>query len=708
MVSGTGTVVSPPNQAIGTANGATTTATGDITLNFVDTDIREILRAVLSDLLHVNYTIDSKIQANLTLRTGSPLRRSDLLPALQAVLRTSGLSLVQSGGIYRVVPSDEGARGGALPVVVANPQGAGTVTHYGVTLLPLRYASAAEMQRTLEPYLPKGSVLQIDPARNLLILSGSGADISTAVDMARSFDIDWLKGMSFAVVPLRTADPTDVTTQLQQIFGPDGAMPLPGVLRVAPLERMNAVLIVSPQRRYVDQARSWIDRLDRGEDENKPRIYQYRVQNSRAADVAKVLTDLLSSGSVKTVLPPTAPGTIPVQLGQTGPASALAGAAPGGGALGGSVSGGLMPGGSAVGATPTGGVLPGLASTLGGPASGAAQPNQPQSAPPVSVPAASGVPAEAESSASTTSLPPPPVRVVADEKNNTLLVYARPKDYRMVEEALEKLDVVPLQVLIEATIAEVTLNHNLQFGIQYFLKQNNNAAIFGNTTTPVVPPIPGTFPGFNYIFSTSNTNIVINALSAITDLHVISSPELLVLDHQAASLVVGNEVPIPISQTTYPATTGTGAPITSNNIQYIDTGVVLHVSPRVNANGLITLDISQEVSDVASTPAVNTPTGAPTIEQRRIQSTITVQDGQSIALGGLITDTKNITKNGIPLLSDIPVLGALFRSTDDSSVRTELLILLSPKVLHNPSEARAASDELRSRLHTLAPGSGLQ
>ena len=242
----------------------------------------------------------------------------------------------------------------------------------------------------------------------------------------------------------------------------------------------------------------------------------------------------------------------------------------------------------------------------------------------------------------------PPVRIVADEKNNNIVIFARPRDYRMIAETLAKLDVVPLQVLIEATIAEVTLGNDLQYGLQYFFHAHENQFIFGSGTTPITSAaINGVFPGFNYILGSTNANVVLNLLSSITNVHVVSSPELLVLDHQTASLLVGNQVPIPTAQVQQTVTTG--APIV-NTVQYIDTGVILKVSPRVNASGLITLDVGQEVSQVAnaSTTAATNSLG-PTISQRRIQSTITVQDGETVALGGLIQDSNNLTKTGLPV-----------------------------------------------------------
>jgi general secretion pathway protein D len=297
----------------------------------------------------------------------------------------------------------------------------------------------------------------------------------------------------------------------------------------------------------------------------------------------------------------------------------------------------------------------------------------------------------------------PPIRVVADEKNNTLVIYARPRDYQMVQEALKRIDIVPLEVLIEATIAEVTLNNDLQYGLQYFFHQHESQFIFGGTDTPIsaaASAIAGTFPGFNYILGSANANVVLNLLSGITNVHVISSPELLVLDHQSASLLVGNAIPIPTAQ--IQSTITAGAPIV-NTVQYVDTGVILKVTPRINANGLVTLEVGQEVSAVAATNGSTNSNSSlgPTITERRLQSSITVQDGETVALGGLIQDTNSLTKNGLPLLSDIPVIGAAFGTTDHSVERTELLVLLSPRIVHNAADARAATEELRSRLHSL-------
>ncbi len=294
----------------------------------------------------------------------------------------------------------------------------------------------------------------------------------------------------------------------------------------------------------------------------------------------------------------------------------------------------------------------------------------------------------------------PPIRVVADEKNNALVVFARPRDYRMIEGIIRKLDIVPLQVLIEATIAEVTLNDTLQYGLAFFLKSGRNRFEFTTATSGSLAQadITGVFPGFNYVLNAGTSQEIISLLSTISNVNVISSPQLLVLDHQTAALQVGNQVPIVTQQAVSVITSG--APIV-NSVQYRNTGVVLQVTPRVNSSGQITLDIDQEVSDVSTT--TTSTIDSPTINDRHFVSSVMVQDGQTIALGGLISENHNDAKSGIPVLSEIPLIGALFRQTSRTVKRTELLVLLAPKVVRNPKEAHDLTEELRDRMRSVKP-----
>jgi general secretion pathway protein D len=294
----------------------------------------------------------------------------------------------------------------------------------------------------------------------------------------------------------------------------------------------------------------------------------------------------------------------------------------------------------------------------------------------------------------------PEIRIIADDSTNSLVIRALPRDYRKIREAIERLDILPLQVLIEATIAEVTLSDELRYGVEWFFRSGDFAATFSQRPDGLVQ---GAFPGFSALFANADARVVLNALEEVTDVDVISSPQLLVLDNQTARLQVGDQVPIVVQQ---------AAPITGdldtivNSIELRDTGVILTVTPRVNAGGLVTLEIQQEVSNVVqSETQTQSEQSTPTISQRLVSSTVAVQSGETVALGGLITDNRNRTRSGLPILSSIPVIGVLFSTRSRVNTRTELLVLLTPSVIDSPARARAVTEELRRRLSSIGtPG----
>jgi general secretion pathway protein D len=697
---------------------ATTDAEGDVTLNFANADVREVARAVLGEILHLHYVVDPRLQATITVQTGRPLAREAVLPALDSVLRASGAALIESDGVWRVVPLEEAPKTGGSSLAADSRPG------FGIQLLPLRYVSAVEMRRTLEPFIPAGGVVQTDAVRNLLLVSGSREDRENIAELVRLFDVDWLKGMSFGLYPLKIGRARQVADDLESIFGDAAEGPLAGVLRFVPIERLNAILAISPQADYLREARIWIDRLDYGDDQTTPRFFQYYVQNSRATDLAVVLNDLIASSGAGRNVPQTGPGTSATEIFPGGgrvPQSPRPGAAapPSSGQMSGQPAGAVPPGltpapGQTTGEGPSaafgqdrtrrprgrlgGGAATALRGLRGGGPSGVRETEE--------------------------GLEVPDIRIVADDKNNALVVYARPRDYRMVEDLIRNLDIVPLQVLIEATIAEVTLNDTLRYGLQFFLKSGNSRFALSNTGASTgtnttanttagananvnagvntgigsAADILSVLPGFNYVLAAGSSRVILSALSSVTDVNVVSSPQLLVLDHQTAFLQVGDQVPVATQSAV--SILNPGAPIV-NSIQFRDTGVILQVTPRVNTTGLVTMEIEQEVSDVAKTTSSNID--SPTIAQRRIVSTVIVQDGQTVALGGLIKDTRDEGRSGIPVLSDLPLIGPLFRTTTKSRGRTELLVLLSPSVVRSPDQARRVTDELRERLQNVRP-----
>jgi general secretion pathway protein D len=264
----------------------------------------------------------------------------------------------------------------------------------------------------------------------------------------------------------------------------------------------------------------------------------------------------------------------------------------------------------------------------------------------------------------------------------------------MIEAALRKLDAVPLQVLIEATLAEVTLNDELRYGLQWFFNNGNNSITLSNLTSGAVA---STFPGFSYVFQDSNTRIVLDALDAVTDVRVISSPQVLVLDNRTAELQVGDQVPIATQQA---VDIDNADARTISTVEFRDTGVVLRVTPRVNKSGLVNMEIEQEESNAVET--TTSDLDSPTIQQRRLSSSIVVNSGQTIALGGLIRDTRTNGRSGLPVLSQMPVVGPLFGTTEEIGRRTELLVLITPRIVRNQRDALAVTRELRERLKDAA------
>lgn len=621
---------------------------GEVTLNFVDTDVRDVVRSVLGKTLGLNYAIDPKVKGPVTLETARPIAMESVLSTLETVLQANGVAIVEDGGIYKVVPAALAAHG-AVPRL---PRGLrGRRNAFAVQIVPLKFASAREMSKILEPLLRKGAILRVDEARNLLIVAGTRAERASVNEIVDIFDVDWFKGMSFALVPLRFSKAKDVAADVSNVFGDTAKGPLAGLLKFIALERMNSVLVISSNPAYIDKSRTWIERFDVGDQSDERRLYVYNVENGRAADLADALNKIFTGqGSAAPAAGGLAPGLQPAQISSP--------------SLSGQRTTTRQSGTQTSQAPATGG-------TTAQTTSATASTQPPGGSPP------SGAALLAESD----------IRIFAVEATNSLVIMATPNEYRQVESALRQLDVIPLQVLISATIAEVSLNDTLQYGVQWFFDSGATEITLSDVASGAVA---SAFPGLSVLFSSgSDVRAVVNALQEVTDVNVISSPQLMVLDNRTAELQVGDQVPV----TTGSTVDGTTI---ANSIQLRDTGVVLRVTPRVNASGLVILEIEQEVSDVIET--TSSTLNSPTIQQRRIKSSVAVQSGDTVALGGLIRTKNTETKSGIPLLSQIPILGALFGSTNNVVERTELLVLIRPRVVRNQKEARDVTEELRKRI----------
>ena len=659
---------------------------GEVTLNYVDTDIREVARVILGDILKVNFTVDPSIQGTASIQTSRPLKKAEVLPTLQNLLAQNGAQLVLQNGLYRVAPI---GNAGAIPPVVDSSGGTA-----GSQVVALRYASAKQLVTMLEPYVGEGGKILADPGRNVLVVSGSPSARTNLIDLIRIFDVDYLAGQSYALFPVKSGTPDRVAQDLQHAMQAEADGPLAGAIRVVPIEEANAIMVIAQQPAYLDHAERLVAQLDRVADTAGRNMHVYYLQNAQAADLQPILqrafnpaknatsSDASASGS----LPPTAEGT---QLSSSAAPNASAPSTTG------SASGMLASGtpsspsgaGGGLGAGGTGTTPGGLGSAPG--PSFATEPT------PASVSASAGSP-----------------QILADKKGNALVIVATETEYAKIEATIRRLDVLPMQVLIDATIAEVTLNHNLQYGTQFFFNNSSGQATLSNAVSPSSVSIdpanpistaslfPGTlasaFPGFALARTLGSAQFAIQALQAVTDVRVVSSPTLLILNNEQARLQVGNIVPI-ITQSATSVVTA-GAPVV-NSVDYRETGVILTVAPRINSGGLVTLDLEQEVSSVV--PTTTSSINSPTFDERKIRTRVVVQDGETIGLGGLISDSKTLSDSGIPVLKDIPILGALFSTKGNQVQRTELLVLITPHVVHDQREARRLTDELRRKL---APG----
>jgi general secretion pathway protein D len=656
---------------------------GDITLNFVDTDIREIARTILGTTLKLNYTIDPNVHGTGSIDTGTPLPRSALLPTLETLLNANGATLVVRNGVYAVEPIAVGNT--TNPISGANAIGAGT------QVVPLRYAAASSLAKVLEPYVAEGGKITADPARNALLVSGDAAVRETLVSLVRAFDIDILAGQSYALFPVGDSNPTQLAGELEKVFQSQGEGPLGGLVRVLPMERVNAVLVVSSQPRYIDAAKRFAGLMNRVEDATARAWHVYYVQNGQSADLELLLQRAFTPRNVSpSAAPPgtTAPGAEGLTIGGGRP--------PGGGTSGfggqGSTAG-LGGAGGGAGAT-TG--LPGAAGgagAAGGLGAGIPSPTAAAAgAPPATEPLST------ETGAGEGAAPEKRLRIIANRTNNALMIYATPSEYTVIEGMLRKIDIIPLQVLIEATIAEVDLNDALQYGTQFFFKADHVAFTLGpsGTTSPAIPNINQlTFPSTSPYFILSKApNFALAALASVSKVKILSAPQVMVLDNEPARLQVGQQVPVLTGQAT--STITAGAPVV-NSVDYHSTGVIMQVTPRVNSGGLVSLDIAQEVSDVA-TAATNTVMGSPTFNDQLFRTRVAVQDGQTVGMAGLIRDNAANDNTGIPFLKDIPILGTLVSTQSNSRTRSELLVLLTPHVVHDQRDARALTEDLRSQL----------
>jgi general secretion pathway protein D len=656
LIEGSGRFVGePPTGAIGRP---TDEVSDGVTLNLVNVPAPQAAKTVLGDILAARYTVDPGIEGKITIQTPKPVSRLAVLDLFQAALRANNAALVSNNGQYRIVAADQAIVGASIRTDDSpDPEQIGS----GLQVVQLKYVAASEIRRVLETIAPRGGIVRTDDARNLITLSGSRQDIAGMMDAISLFDIDTMKGMSFALVPVKTSQPEAIAGELKSVFASDRDGPMAGMVQFLPNKRLGAILVISPQPQYLRRAETWIRRLDKQAEGNEKQLFTYAVQNRRAQELVDVLQSMFASeaggtAQQRNVAPNYQDATV-----QSAPATQPAG-----------LTSAMSSGFSKTGASAGGGLTSGA-----------------KGAPSItgSTSASSGASVQVGTDGSGDG---PRIRIVADEAKNAVLIEATRADYNRVLQMISSLDSIANQVLIEATIAEVTLNDELKFGVRWWMQKKNSNFTFSDAASGAVSSV---FPGFSYALTAANVAATLDALNQITDVNIVSSPSLTVMDNRPAVLQIGDQVPITTQSATSVLTVG--APVV-NSVSYKDTGVILSLIPRINESGRVLLDIEQEVSSVA--PTTSSGIDSPTIRQRKIKTSVVVNDGDALVLGGMIQQSKSIGRSQIPILGDIPFLGNAASSKDNSIGKTELIILIRPHVIRSLDDARTITDEYRRYL----------
>jgi general secretion pathway protein D len=614
---------------------------GTFTVNMDQASIAEAAKLVLGETLGYNYILDSRMQGSVTLVSNRPLTTRELLNSFEAALRLAGASLAQTDSGYKIVAQQEMLEG----EMGRADLGASVSAGYGVSAVPLRHISPTTLLELTEAFIARGGSVRASKAGNLILIRGTAEERRALVDVVMSFDVDWMKTQTASMAILENGRADDVAAKLLAVFAEDTATAGPNALKVIPVPRLNGLIVIANSQEKVRRAVIWIKRLDQ-ESLTEPNFYVYAVQNGNAVELARILQATFGetgadAGASAEVAPDRQ--TMDVSMNAEDAASGETPAqqqAQGGSALGSGIT---------------------TASTV-------------------------------QDETVATSTLANGTRVTPNPANNTLVIRATPKEYRRIQAMLRQIDAPAVQVMINTTIAEVSLNDELRYGVQAYLKGKDVAGGFFGQSEGSLTLSPK-LPGMNFLVGRiADPRLVIDALSGITSVRIVSSPSLMVMENETATIKVGDQVPI---QTESSVDNG----VTSNSFEFRDTGVILKVKPRVSANGTVTIDLGQELSSVKG---VTTGEGKnPTFSQRTINSKVAVNDQQTVLLGGLITGQEDGDRKTVPGANKVPLLGDLVGTTSRQAKRTELIVFITPRIIRNGEEAASESQELRDKMKNL-------
>jgi general secretion pathway protein D len=613
---------------------------GRYEVELLDAPIVEAAKSLFADVLQQPYSIDPRAQGSITLSTGGPVGRKELLAIFEAALTMNDLALIWDGTQFRITLVAVQLEGS--PAGQYNSAGSAVEAGAGITALPLKYVKAESLIPVLEGFAARGGALRAINSGNILFIRGTAAERRDLTEIAKSLDVNALASGSFGMSLLGAAQSRQVLAELRRLqseIDPDGT------IRFVEVSRANGILVIARDRAQLQTGLDWVHRLSELVDEANG-AYVYRVQFGNPTELAGMLSSTFGDSVTSAEVP----------MSEAEDRAGLPAAQP---MVTDSNSGKLT--------------LP-------------VQSRQKETmAEDVSVSnAASDAPASSDGA----------IRFTPSDNDNTIVIRAPGHIYRQALALLENVDKPPTQVMINVILVEVALNDKLNYGVQTYLEGSKIGFISGSAL-----PIATQIPGANLVIgAVNNPDAILNALKRVTTVKVVSSPSVVALDNETAVIKVGEQVPITTQQVIN--TTTIDAPVVSA-IEYRDAGMILRVHPRISSRGLVTLKINQELSAVVGN-SDGTTTLTPVLKQRSISSTVSVNDQQTVVLGGLISNQESKDRQGLPFIERIPLLGNVLGQTNNSASRTELVVFITPKVIRDGRDASVVSRELRDALSTLA------
>ena len=630
-----------------------------VVFNFDNADIYEVIR-VMAEILRINYIIDPRVKGAVNIHTSGQLSAENTFPIFQSILRLNGATAVKKDGVYEIVPLADAKKLPQPPLTTREPGKAPSEERYIIQILSLKYIPATEVSKMIKPFLSDGADIVEHPPSNTLIIGDLASNVKKSVDIISLFDLDIFADLRVRIYPILNADVNEVAKEMDKIFTSFEVSTKSGRgvgITFTPVGRINSLLVVSSIPNIFEKVEGWLKELDKIPVEGtKYSVFVYYCQNAKAKDLADVLKEVFGKVEKKK------------EKEKEKVAEQLA---------------------------------------------------VPKGVKPPPTPAPTTAPKEEGAGA----IPEGEINIVVDETNNALVIRAFARDYKNVLDTVKKLDIYPKQVLIETLLAEITLDDSNKFGVEWGRFVDSLAkgkykqfVTFGGLPEGAADAAAAAaaFPGagvFRYSIVEVANGITAAVKLAATDnrLKIISSPHLLASNNKEAKMQVGSSQPILTSTYAYGSATSTGSVLGTTTtpstgllegtIEYKDIGIILTITPRISDGGLITLELQIEKSDV-NTKAL--PLGnlsnVPVFTKKTAKTVISVLEGQTIVVGGLIEDSKNVVKTGIPLLSKIPLLGALFGSQEYTFTKSELVVLMTPHIITDHIQSKTVTEEFREKV----------